>query len=171
MTKSTSVAVITNERTFEQRSAESRSTKKISISVTKERVTTVISEATKLTGDLCLQEGIKIDGHIKGNVTFGQEDGLCIVAKSSTVEGNLYGPRALIMGTIEGDVFIHGLLMLAPTAIVLGNVHYERLIVHDGAQIAGGMRAMGSRAIAAPKNEADMSAKVEPEVVRHIRAA
>lgn len=168
---STSVAVISTDRTFEQGSTDSRNTKKISINVRKERVSTVISETAKFVGDLTLAEGIKLDGHIQGTLNFGQEDGLCIISKSATLEGDMHGPRALIMGTVEGDVFIHGLLMLSPSAIILGNVHYERLIVHDGAQIAGGMHTMRSRALSAPAKNDSESSDDQPTVVRQFKAA
>lgn len=45
---------------------------------------------------------MKIDGSVKGDVTFGLTDGLCIVSAGALVEGNLRGPRALILGEVQG---------------------------------------------------------------------
>lgn len=115
--------------------------RRICINPKEERVTTVIGQNSHLIGDLRFKEGVKIDCSIKGTVTFGTEDGLCIVSKGAVVEGNIQGPRALILGTINGDIDTSGLLLLAPSAVVVGNVSYGRLIVCEGAQISGQMSA------------------------------
>lgn len=158
---------------FDRIATESQSTRKVSINVKSERVSTVISVGTQVLGDVVLQEGVKLDGDLRGNLTFGVEDGLCIISRSATLEGELRGPRALIMGTVEGDVHIHGLLMLAPSALVMGNVYYDRLVVHDGAQISGGMHMNHSRALpASVQGEANMRNADNPQgVVRSIKAA
>lgn len=116
----------------------------VCINVTEEKIKTVIAIDAEMEGNLVLKHGIKMDGHMKGNLTFGTEDGLCIIYKTATLQGELRGPRAFIMGTVEGDIHIHGQLILAPSAMVLGNIYYDRLVVHDGAQISGSMN-MNSR--------------------------
>lgn len=124
---------------FNRGALASQTTRRLSIDVNAERITTVIAEGVECTGNLALKNGIKIDGHMRGDLTFGTEDGLCIVARSATLEGTLRGPRALVMGTVQGDIHIDGLLMLSPTAMVIGNIYYDRIVVHDGAQISGAM--------------------------------
>lgn len=148
---STAVAISTpSNHGFNAAADQSLSSRKVSINVKSERITTVISAGTQMAGDLLLKEGIKLDGDMRGTLTFGTEDGLCVIAKSGTLQGDLYGPRALIMGAVEGDVHISGMLMLAPGAMIMGNVYYGRLIVHDGAQISGTMNMNNARALAAP---------------------
>lgn len=132
---------------FDKVAQDSKQTRKVSINVVRERITTVISAGTELVGNITLKEGVKLDGDMRGTLTFGIDDGLGIISRSATLQGDLYGPRALIMGTIEGDVYVHGLLMLSPTALVMGNVYYDRLIVHDGAQISGSMHMNRARAL------------------------
>lgn len=124
---------------FELQGHQSQHTMRLRIDVKKERISTVLAFGSTFQGDLSLKEGVKVDGDLRGNLSFGEDDGLGIIARSATVQGNMRGPRALIMGTVEGDIFIHGLLVLSPTAMVIGNVHYDRLVVHDGAQISGTM--------------------------------
>lgn len=122
--------------------------RRISINVVNERITTVIASGSRMTGDLQLKEGIKIDGDLCGTLTFGLDDGLGIISRYATVQGDVYGPRALIMGTVEGDLHIHGLVVLAPTAMILGNVYYDRIMVYDGAQISGALKMNSTRSLA-----------------------
>lgn len=129
---------------FEVAAHASQFSRKVSINVENEKITTVFASDSVMHGNMTLRSGFKLDGHIQGNLTFGVEDGLGIISKSATLQGDLRGPRAMIMGTVEGDIYIHGLLMLSPTAIVLGNIFYDRLVVHDGAQISGAMHMNGN---------------------------
>lgn len=110
---------------------------KISINAKEERITSVVAIDAKIRGSVEYSEGVKVDGEIQGSLTFGTVDGLCIISKSGVVEGDIKGPRALIMGTVEGDICIEGLLFLAPSAVVIGSISYGRIMVSDGAQISG----------------------------------
>lgn len=119
--------------------------RRISINPQQERITTVIAARSSMRGDFCFNEGVKIDGNIDGSVIFGADDGMCIISKNATVAGSVAGPRALILGTIKGDLHVSGTLVLAPGSMVDGNVSYGRLVVYDGAQISGSLQMAGSR--------------------------
>jgi cytoskeletal protein CcmA (bactofilin family) len=130
------IAVPRKETGFSMVTQESLG-RKISINPREERITTVFSESSRMKGDFLLKDGIKIDGSIEGSVIFGTDDGMCIVSKTGVVDGSIAGPRAFILGTVQGDIAIEGVLLLAPSAVVMGNVSYGRLIVLDGAQVSG----------------------------------
>lgn len=119
--------------------------RRISINPMQERITTVIAAHSSMRGELSFKEGVKIDGHVEGSVTFGNDDGMCIISKSATVDGNVIGPRALILGTVQGDLHVSGTLVLAPGSMVSGNVSYGRLVVYEGAQISGSLQMSGAR--------------------------
>lgn len=114
--------------------------RRISVNPVEERITSVIGGRSRLVGDQLYEEGVKIDGEIEGTVRFGTDDGLCILSKTGVINGTLIGPRAMIMGSVHGDVYIDGLLLLAPGSVIDGNITYGRLVVYDGAQIHGTMR-------------------------------
>lgn len=158
-------------RRFDDMASDMQHTRRLSINPSIERITTIIAAGAKVAGDLSLAEGVKLDGDMRGNLVFGLEDGLGIISKKATLQGDLRGPKALIMGTIEGDIYVQGLVMLAPTAMVLGNVYYDRLIVRDGAQISGTMRVNTTRAL---MNVVDVEAieegAVRDGVVQSIRS-
>lgn len=173
---STAVALREKETpNFSSIADQSLASRKVSINVKGERITTVISVGTEMHGDLRLKEGIKLDGDMRGSLTFGVEDGLCVISKSGTLQGNLHGPKALIMGAVEGDVHISGMLMLAPGAMIMGNVYYGRLIVHDGAQISGSMNMINGRALESPDRPTGRDSISEDShthgIVRPLRSA
>lgn len=156
--------------TFDTLAHESQFSRKLRINVVDEDIRTVISGDAEMAGVLNLRAGVKLDGHMQGDLTFGLDDGLGIISKSATLQGNLRGPRALIMGTVEGDVFIHGLLMLAPSAMVMGNIYYDRLVVHDGAQISGAMHMNSAGKVLGAPVDVDPAMNLESvSVVRPLR--
>ncbi len=112
---------------------------RVMIDIHAEAITSVVAAGVLMVGDMEIEQGIKIDGQIKGSVVFGTKDGLCIVDRTGYIEGSLIGPRALIKGRIDGVIHVHGEVVLAPGAIVNGDVHYGRISLRDGAQINGRM--------------------------------
>lgn len=111
--------------------------RRISINPLEERITSIVASSARIQGNLAYEEGVKVDGEIKGSLEFGRDDGLCIVSRSAVVDGDIKGPRAFILGTVEGDITIDGLVVIAPTAVIIGNITYGRIIVLEGAQISG----------------------------------
>ncbi|MCK9988157.1 MAG: hypothetical protein AzoDbin1_04629 [Azoarcus sp.] len=116
--------------------------RKLKINPSEERVTTVLAATTSLEGTLRFKEGVKIDGRVKGDVIFGTEDGLCIVSAGAVVEGNLRGPKALILGEVQGNVEVDSTLVLAPSAVVVGSVKCGRFVVYDGAAVTGSIETI-----------------------------
>lgn len=119
--------------------------KRMRINPVEERITTVLSGRSTLKGELRFSEGVKIDCTVHGDVHFGEDDGLCILSKGALVDGTINGPRALIMGEVQGGVDIQGTLVLAPSAVVVGNVRCGKLIVYDGANILGSIETVKSK--------------------------
>lgn len=116
--------------------------RKLKINPQDERITTVLAASTCLEGTLRFKEGVKIDGKVKGDVIFGMEDGLCIVSNGAVVEGNLKGPKALILGEVQGNVEVATTLVLAPSAVVVGSVRCGRFVVYDGASVTGSIETI-----------------------------
>ena len=139
---------------------------RISINPKEERITSVIAHTVLAKGELAFKEGVKIDGEVQGSVQFGLDDGMCIVSKSGVVEGNISGPRALILGTVEGDVDITGVVMVAASAVIIGKIRYGRLIVCDGAQISGALDMNTSK-----RASASADSNPESSAVVHLKRA
>ena len=133
-----------NQRTNFSMIRQDNAPKRISINPIDEKVSSVISANSRLEGNLSFADGLKIDGVIAGNVTFGTEDGLCILSKGARFEGSLFGPRAFILGEVEGDIEVQGTLVLAPSAVVVGKIRCGKFVVYDGASISGSIETIQS---------------------------
>lgn len=102
-----------------------------------QRITSLIAAGCTNKGNMSLRNGIKVDGHHIGDIEFGTEDGMIIINKDAVVEGAIMGPRAIVLGTVKGSLFISGSLVLMPTSKIIGDLVYGTLLVHDGAMIDG----------------------------------
>lgn len=105
-----------------------------------ERITSVIQKGAFFSGSMELPEGVKVDGLVNGDITFGTDDGLCVIARTGVVRGNIKGPRILVDGRVEGDLEIDGVCFLSPNAIIEGNITAGTLLTLNGAEIEGRVR-------------------------------
>ncbi|MEX0722689.1 MAG: polymer-forming cytoskeletal protein [Gracilimonas sp.] len=112
----------------------------------------ILSEGTKLKGDLNSQTDIRIAGTVEGEAV---SKGKLIVTGNGKVVGNITSSDADIAGKVEGEVKVSGKLTLRESAIIDGNIYTKTLIVEEGAQINGSCR-MGSDAKSiSEKSDAD----------------
>lgn len=107
----------------------------------------IISEGTKLKGNLNAQSDIRIGGFVDGEAL---SKGKLIITGKGKVAGNVTSADADIAGRVEGEVRVSNKLILRQNAIVDGNIYTKTLIVEEGAQINGACRmGEGSKKISA----------------------
>ncbi len=94
----------------------------------------MISEGTRISGDIESESDIRIAGNIDGEA---KSNGRVIVNSSGHIEGNVKAKDADIAGKLDGEIFISGKLVLRQTAIINGDIHTKTLLVEEGAQING----------------------------------
>jgi cytoskeletal protein CcmA (bactofilin family) len=94
----------------------------------------MISEGTRLKGDLHSDNDIRISGHLEGE---GVSKGKVIITSAGRVKGNVKASDADIAGQLEGELFITGKLILRGSAVIIGDIHTKTLLVEEGAQIRG----------------------------------
>lgn len=90
----------------------------------------VISQGTKIVGDIASQGPFRIDGTIEGNV---KTSGKVVVGKSGFIKGTLQGENADFEGKFSGKLILSGTLTLKSTAHIEGEVHITKLAVEPGA--------------------------------------
>lgn len=112
--------------------------KKISPDVRRTKFTTLIARDVVLAGDLEFAEGLRMDGHVKGNVT-GKADShaLLVVSEHGKITGNVRGYDLIVNGTIVGDVIAEHFVDLQANAHVTGNIEYLQLRMDCGATVDG----------------------------------
>jgi len=95
-------------------------------------MTSVISKALKITGQLESTENIQIDGQIDGDVR-----GVNVkVGNGAKVKGTVYGEEVELAGTVEGKIEAKK-VVLTGTAHMSGDVVHQDITIQSGAHIDG----------------------------------
>lgn len=104
----------------------------------KSTIDSLIGSSTSIQGDVHFKGGLRIDGHVKGNVVaeLGQASVL-VISESAKVEGEVRVAHLVVNGEISGNVFSSELLELQPKARITGDVNYKALEMHSGALVSG----------------------------------
>lgn len=120
----------------------------------------MISEGTRLNGNIQSDSDIRISGSVEGEA---ESSGRVIITASGSVDGNIRAEDADIAGRLDGELFVTGKLILRSSAVINGDIHTKTLLVEEGAQIKGNCNmssdpGSGSRPLSAEQNE-NLSAK------------
>jgi cytoskeletal protein CcmA (bactofilin family) len=101
-------------------------------------IDSLIGLSTIIEGNLYFRGGLRIDGHIKGNVIAEPEDeSMLVIAEQAKVEGEIRVAHLQINGEVVGAVYSSAHLELQPKARITGDVYYNALEMHGGARISG----------------------------------
>lgn len=104
----------------------------------KSTIDSLIGISTKIEGNVRFQGGLRIDGHVKGNVIAeGDEPSMLVISEHAKVEGEVRVAHLVVNGEIVGPVHSSELLELQPKARITGDVYYKALEMHGGALVAG----------------------------------
>ncbi|MFD0834711.1 polymer-forming cytoskeletal protein [Mariniflexile aquimaris] len=90
----------------------------------------VISQDTKIVGDLTSAGDFRIDGVIEGNI---KSTGKIVVGSSGFIKGTLQGTDAYFEGKFSGKLALSGTLTLKPSAHIEGEVIVGKLSVDPDA--------------------------------------
>lgn len=135
------------------------------VSLATEEVTEV-TRGTMIDGNIVSEGSMNVYGRIKGNVACrgklvvcgtiigssrGAEiftnnakidgdvtsDGSIKVGNGTVIIGNVYGTSAVIAGAVQGDIDVHGPVIIDGTAVVQGNIRSRSVQINNGAAIEG----------------------------------
>ncbi len=106
-------------------------------------IRTLIGEGTVIRGELHFSDGLRIDGQVIGDVVAsGAGRNILVISEKAKVEGAVVAGHVIVNGSITGPVTSTELLELQPKASISGDVRYERLEMHQGAEIDGELRPL-----------------------------
>ncbi len=101
-------------------------------------IDSLIGTGTLIEGDIVFTGGLRVDGHVKGNVrATGNKPGTLVISELAKVEGEIDVAHVVINGTIAGPVRGSEYVELLPKARVTGNVSYKSIEIHVGAIVMG----------------------------------
>jgi cytoskeletal protein CcmA (bactofilin family) len=102
------------------------------------RIDSLIGAGTVVDGDVTFTGGLRIDGHVRGNVVAANsEPGTLVVSEQAKVDGEIRVSHVVVNGTVNGPVTADDYLELQPKARIVGDVSYKMLEMHVGAVIQG----------------------------------
>ena len=101
---------------------------------------TLVSNQTRIEGDVHFTGGLHVDGTVVGSVIADDESNALVrISDQGVVEGEVRAPHIIINGQVKGDVYSSEHVELAANASVTGTVHYNLIEMVMGAQVNGSL--------------------------------
>ncbi len=102
------------------------------------RIDCLIGAGTTIEGNIKFGGGLRVDGHVRGNVVAADgKPGTLVLSEQARIEGEIRVSHAVINGTVIGPVHTTEYAELQPKANVTGDVHYRTLELQLGAVVQG----------------------------------
>jgi cytoskeletal protein CcmA (bactofilin family) len=109
------------------------------------RIDSLIGAGTTVRGDIVFEGGLRIDGHVIGNVTAVEgKPSTLVVSEQARVDGPVAVTHVVVNGQVNGPVRAADYLELQPKARIVGDVSYRTLEMHVGAVINGRLDPAGA---------------------------
>lgn len=106
------------------------------------KISTIIAKGTKITGNVDMQGSLRIDGHVKGQVSSSET---MTVGSSGVVEGEVRVKEAVVGGKVMGNLVATQKVELESNASILGDVKTRVFVIKEGGIFHGNcqMKAEG----------------------------
>lgn len=106
-------------------------------------IKSLIASGTVITGDIAFADGLRVDGHILGNLTASKDTpSLLVISETAIIMGEIRADHVIINGAVQGQIVAAELLELQPKAKIEGDVSYKALEMHQGAVISGKLKPL-----------------------------
>lgn len=116
---------------------------------------TLIGAGTTLKGDIQSNTDLRIDGTVLGNINCAAK---IIIGSSGSVEGDISGNQADIVGKVSGNIRSKELLQLRGECVVSGNLYAGKLQIEPTATFNGQCH-MGANVVEMSSNEQQAAVK------------
>lgn len=102
------------------------------------RIDCLIGAGTVIEGNITFAGGLRVDGHVRGNVmAVDEKPGTLVLSEQARIEGEIRVSHVVINGTVVGPVHAVEYVELQSKANVTGDVYYKTLEMQLGAVIQG----------------------------------
>jgi cytoskeletal protein CcmA (bactofilin family) len=101
-----------------------------------------IASGTTIEGNFKAQSNIRLEGVIEGDV---ECLGRIVLSEKAQIKGQVQCHTMLCKGKVTGDITATALIHLHNTAVITGDVYYDKLQVDEGAVFNGRATAARSR--------------------------
>ena len=104
----------------------------------KATIDSLIGASTRMEGNVVFHGGLRIDGHVHGDVlAAGESPGMLVIGEHARVEGDIVAAHLIVSGVVQGSITVSGLVELQPKARITGDVRYRAIEIHQGAIVEG----------------------------------
>ncbi len=104
----------------------------------KSTIDSLIGASTHIEGNVHFKGGLRIDGHVKGNVVADTSNSsILVISDQAVIDGEVRAGHVVVNGVINGPVISTELIELQSKARISGDVHYKALEMMNGALVSG----------------------------------
>ena len=96
--------------------------------------TCVISSGTVIEGKFSSTENVRLDGFVKGEFKCNQR---LVMGESGRIEGTVRTKDAVIMGKVEGEIYVENSLHIKGAGQIKGIIEAKYMTVDEGARYVG----------------------------------
>jgi cytoskeletal protein CcmA (bactofilin family) len=108
------------------------------LTMSQEKFDTIIGRHAEVHGLLRMQESVRIDGKVIGNIEAPNGTSISVViGPDGEVQGDVLASRIIVAGKVAGNIHAYERVELMASALVQGDIKYESMAVEHGAKILG----------------------------------
>jgi len=127
-------------------------------------VSTILSSDTHFKGSLSFEKNLKIEGSFEGDIT---TTGTLHIGKEAKVKAEIKAGSVYVDGSVTGNIIAHDKIELRGTARLEGDIRAAKLVVEEGAVVAGRCEVSfksAEKELSPSKGLGDLLAKTPVEV-------
>lgn len=116
----------------------SRKEKSTPLVLSQERFHTLVGRHTEIHGKLVLQESIRIDGRVIGNIEAPRDaNNTVVIGATGEVQGDILAHRVVVAGKVAGQIHALDRVELHENCMVQGDIKYGSIAIEHGARVQG----------------------------------
>jgi cytoskeletal protein CcmA (bactofilin family) len=96
--------------------------------------TTSIDANSEFQGTLRCKETLRIDGRVEGTV---ECEKAVLVGEGAKIQASVTADEVRVSGVVHGDIVARRKIMLARTAVVIGDLTTPGIVIEEGAKLKG----------------------------------
>jgi cytoskeletal protein CcmA (bactofilin family) len=94
-----------------------------------------IGKSVKIKGELSGSEDLYVDGYVEGTINLLENS--LTVGPNGTLKADIHAKGIVVQGKVEGNIEALERAELTKSAIVVGDVATQRMVVEEGAYLRG----------------------------------
>ena len=102
------------------------------------RIDCLIGAGTSIEGNVNFTGGLRVDGHVRGNVIANNDaPSTLVLSEQARIEGEIRVSHVVVNGSVVGPVHASDYIELQAKSNVTGDVYYKTLEIQLGAVVQG----------------------------------